>query len=637
MLCDALSIATIILALHLLVHASMDVKAVAKQYIAWDTNAHTRSVIQGLLDSGDTAGLTKALGSRLEFGTAGLRGPMAAGYTAMNELVVMQTTQGLAKYLEDTFGTDAAHSAGVALGWDHRAAEGGLSSEKFALLAAEVLLRRGFRVVLLPGLVHTPLVPYAVQNKGCKAGVMVTASHNPKEDDGYKVYWDNGAQIIPPHDAGISKCIDANLEPWAKYACHTTAPALLGAHSDLATDCTSELSDQYFRTMASELCRFEAANRKSEVKVVYTAMHGVGAPWFAKAFEAFGLPPPIPVAEQQAPDPTFPTVAFPNPEEGAGALELAFATAERNGASLVLANDPDADRLAVAERVNKGVTGAAGWRVLSGNEIGILLADWEWSQYKARRDGKGGSGGGGKKRAKPKPAAMLSSAVSSHMLKALAAHEGFHWEETLTGFKWLCSRACELRAEGYEVLMCFEEAIGYCLGGLVHDKDGVSAGAVFAEMAGYLQRTHGRTIVGQLEHLADKLGHFSQNNGYIVCRQPKTTAAIFDRLRADGHYWLLLDGVPITGVRDLTTGVDTAADDGKATLPLSSSSHMITYTFANGATATVRGSGTEPKIKWYAEMCSTDKLASETAVAKLVEAIIEQMLQPEKNGLERRK
>ena len=427
-------------------HNMESLKALATQYVSWDPNTHTRGVIQGLLDAGDKDGLEKALGGRLEFGTAGLRGPMAAGYNAMNELVVIQTTQGLAKYLEDTFGEKAAHASGVALGWDHRAAAGGLSSEKFALLAAEVLVRRGFRVVLLPGFVHTPLVPYAVQTKGCKAGVMVTASHNPKEDDGYKVYWDNGAQIIPPHDAGIAKCIDANLAPWESYACFASASALLSAHASLAEDCTDALSAGYFGAMEAELCRHKARNEQSELKVVYTAMHGVGAPWFAKAFAAFGLPAPIPVAEQQAPDPTFPTVTFPNPEEGAGALELAFATAEKHGASLVLANDPDADRLAVAERVDSTVTGAAGWRVLTGNEIGILLADWEWSQYKERRDGTNG-----KKRAKPKPAAMLSSAVSSHMLKALAAHEGFHWEETLTGFKWLCSRACELRAEGYEV------------------------------------------------------------------------------------------------------------------------------------------------------------------------------------------
>lgn len=608
-------------------------KALAAQYIAWDTNAATRAAVQAMLDRGDMAALGKALGSRLEFGTAGLRGPMTAGYTAMNELVVLQTTQGLAAYLEQTFGAAAAHKAGVAIGWDHRAAAGGLCSQTFALIAAEVLLRRGFRVCLLPGLVHTPLVPYTVQQRKCAAGLMVTASHNPKEDDGYKVYWDNGAQIIPPHDAGIAQCIDANLKPWAQYDCCADAGGLIGRAyaTSLCEDCTEEMSASYFSGMASELCRFPDANRASDLKIVYTAMHGVGSPWFHKAFDAFGLPKPITVEKQDAPDPTFPTVAFPNPEEGAGALELAFSTAEASGASLVLANDPDADRLAVAERVGTA-TGTAGWRVLSGNEIGILLADWEWSQYKSRRDAHGGA-----KRAKPKPAAMLSSAVSSQMLKALAASEGFHWEETLTGFKWLCSRADELRNEGYEVLMCFEEAIGFSLGGLVHDKDGVSAGAVFAEMAGYLQRTHQRSIVGQLEHLASRLGNFCQNNGYIVCKNPTTTAAIFDRMRAEGHYWMLLDGVQITSVRDLTTGVDTSQADGKAKLPLSKSSHMITYTFANGATATVRGSGTEPKIKWYAEMCGKDLQATQAQVAQLVEAIIEQMLQPAKNGLERRK
>lgn len=608
----------------------------AQQYVSWDPNVHTRAVIQALLDAGDATGLSSALETRLEFGTAGLRGPMAAGYNAMNELVVMQTTQGLALYLESIFGVKAAHDAGVAIGWDHRAAKGGLCSQTFGLLAAEVLVRRGFKVCLLPGFVHTPLVPYTVQSHGCKAGVMVTASHNPKEDDGYKVYWDNGAQIIPPHDAGIAKCIDASLKPWVPYSCYTGPEDLLRdrALASRLSDCTASMSDAYFKAMASELCRYKDENQATTMPIVYTAMHGVGSPWFHKAFAAFGLPAPITVQVQDQPDPTFPTVAFPNPEEGAGALERSFATAEECGATLVLANDPDADRLAVAERVGSA-KGAAGWRVLSGNEIGILFADWEWSQYKRRQEQ--GTGKDKAKRAKPKPAAMLSSAVSSHMLEALAKSEGFHWEETLTGFKWLCSRAEELRASGYEVLMCFEEAIGYSLGGLVHDKDGVSAGAVFAEMAGYLQRTYKRSIVGQLDHLSSRLGHFCQNNGYIVCRQPKTTAAIFQRLRADGHYWLLLNGERIVGVRDLTTGVDTNAADGRATLPLSSSSHMITFTFANGATATVRGSGTEPKIKWYAEMSGSDRAATEAKVAALVESIIEEMLQPAKNGLERRK
>jgi len=321
--------------------------ALAAEYVKWDTNVATRGHIQELINAGDFVTLERALGRRLEFGTAGLRGPMAAGYLAMNELTVLQTTQGLAAYLEQTFGADAAHAAGVALGWDHRATAH-LRSEKFALLAAEVLAVRGFRVVLLPGLVHTPLVSYAVSQLGCKAGVMVTASHNPKEDNGYKVFWANGAQIVPPHDAGIAASIDANLAPWAAYDCFESVDGLLAAHPSRVADHTDALAAGYFADMARLLCRCPEANAQSPLKIVYTAMHGVGAPWLKRAFAAIALPPPICVGAQQTPDPTFPTVSFPNPEEGAGALRLAFETAEAHDATLVLANDPDADRLAVA-------------------------------------------------------------------------------------------------------------------------------------------------------------------------------------------------------------------------------------------------------------------------------------------------
>ena len=597
----------------------------ANEYIKWETNESCRAEIKKLLAQGDLSTLEKRLSAHLEFGTAGLRGPMVAGYNALNELTVVQATQGLALYLEETFGAALSEGGGVALGWDHRAnLSCNLSSGKYALLAAEVLVRRGIRVSLLPGLVHTPMVSYCVLQRKCKAGIMITASHNPKEDNGYKVYWDNGAQIVPPHDKGIAKCIEKSYEPWAKYGGFESHEALAAKFgSALLSVHTEELAPQYFDTMAQTLCRYPQENATSPVKIVYTAMHGIGAPWFMRGFEAFNLPAPIPVDEQHQPDPTFPTVAFPNPEEGAGALELAFATAERHGATLVLANDPDADRLAVAEKGSDGT-----WKVLTGNEIGILLADWEWNQYKRANVKKPKNG---------KKAAMLCSAVSSHMIKALAQAEGFYWEETLTGFKWLCSRSVDLRAQGYEVLFAYEEAIGFCVGSLVHDKDGVSAGAVFGEMAAYLARTHNRTICGHLDYLFERLGQFTQNNGYIICRQPKTTAAIFDRLRNGGHYWLLVNGERIVGVRDLTTGVDTEASDGKAKLPLSSSSHMITYRFANGATATLRGSGTEPKIKWYAEMVGKNRKDTISRLSALVDAIIEEMLQPDLNGLERRK
>ena len=603
--------------------------AAASDYVAWDPNAETRAEVKAHLDAKDVAALSKLLDTKLEFGTAGLRAPMQAGYGGLNELTVVQATQGLAAYLLEVFGPIAEGAKGhrVAIGFDHRA-RGALNSRRYACLAAEALASRGFDVILLPGLAdgeycHTPLVSYCVRARGCVAGIMITASHNPKADNGYKVYWDNGAQIIPPHDKGIAAAIDANRKPWlldgaAPYGTKSWSEQLdVGA----AGNPTAALADEYFEKMRAALCRHADANAAGGLKVVHTAMHGVGTPWTVRAFAAFGLPPPIQVAEQAAPDPDFPTVAFPNPEEGAGALELAMATAEKNGAALVLANDPDADRLAVAE---KGADGA--WRVLSGNEIGLLLADWMWREHQR-------SGGGGK-------VAMLSSAVSSRSLAALAKAEGFYWEETLTGFKWLCSRAAELRKEGYTVLLAFEEAIGFCLGDVVNDKDGVSASAVFAEMAGWLRRELNRSVVEHLDALGETLGHHVQSNSYVICRDPKTTAAIFERLRTGdgpGGYWSAVGGDTILGVRDLNAGVDTDVEGGTPKLPTSKSSHMITYRLASGAVVTLRGSGTEPKIKWYAEMVAPVKKDAEAKLAALVDAVVEEMLQPEKNGLERRK
>ncbi len=348
----------------------------------------------------------------------------------------------------------------------------------------------------------------------------------------------------------------------------------------------------------------------------------------AQGFEAFKLPPPIPVEAQHAPDPNFPTVAFPNPEEGAGALELAYRTAEGCGSRLVLANDPDADRLAVAERNPDD----GSWRVLTGNEIGVLLADWEIQQYLSRKRSAAERGA-----EPPKPAAVLSSAVSSRMIAALARAEGVHWEETLTGFKWLCSRAVELRAQGYEVLMAYEEAIGFCVGSVVNDKDGVSAGAVFAEMASALA-ARGSTVSAHLDTLYARLGQYVMNASYVISRDPAVTASIFARLREEYALGKTLNGVEIAGVRDLTTGVDTDAADGRATLPLSSTSSMITYRLADGAAFTLRGSGTEPKIKWYCELVGQgERQAAVAQVEALVQVIVREMLQPEKNGLEMRK
>lgn len=615
----------------------------AQQYAAWDFNAETKAQTQALITAHDEAELQKAFGGRLEFGTAGLRGEMGPGSARMNDLTVVQAAQGLAAYLVEAFGEEAK-SRGVVLGFDHRA-RGSLTSRRFALLTAISLLSKGIKVFLFNKLTHTPMVPFTILHRNAIAGVMVTASHNPKRDNGYKVYGGNGAQIISPVDKQIATAIMANLAPWeacrGEYERSFSAGAdaceaeLKAAHGDKLLDVTEECIAAYFTAVQSQLCRYKkengaaagsgggAAGAGAPVGIAYTAMHGVGAPFAAAAFEAFGLPAFHPTPEQVQPDPEFPTVEFPNPEEGKGALALAMATAEKNGCSLILANDPDADRLAVACKAEAADgTGSTGWRVLTGNEIGALLAHWQFRCFKE-------AGGD------VSNAWMIASTVSSKMLGAMAAKEGFHFQETLTGFKWMGNAMEQRQAEGKTVLFAFEEAIGFCCGSIVRDKDGVSAAAVFAEMAQFYAR-QGVSVLQQLRKLYDTYGHFITNNYYVFVDKQDKTEAIFTRLRNEGHYWLKMGDLSIKAVRDLTgKGWDSEAADGKPQLPTSSGSHMVTYRFSNGVTMTLRTSGTEPKLKWYSELSGPEPAAVTAELARTVQLMLDEMIRPELHGLKR--
>uniref|UniRef100_A0AAZ3S265 Phosphoglucomutase 2 n=1 Tax=Oncorhynchus tshawytscha TaxID=74940 RepID=A0AAZ3S265_ONCTS len=369
------------------------------------------------------------------------------------------------KYLEQCFG-QSLKERGVVVGFDARAhPPSGGSSRRFASLAAAVFSYRGVPVHLFCDITPTPFVPFAVSHLGLCAGVMVTASHNPKQDNGYKVYWENGAQIVPPHDKGISVAIEANLEPWPESWDITSL-----SHSPLLKDPFQDIHTEYYRTIQQH-CHHRDINKSSEVKIVHTSVHGVGHAFVQSAFKAFDLRPPYAVEEQKDPDPEFPTVKYPNPEEGKGVLTLSFALAEREGATVVLANDPDADRLAVSEQQKGGQ-----WRVFSGNELGALLGWWVYQCWKQTNPDQ----------STVKSVYMLASTVSSKILRAIALKEGFHFEETLTGFKWMGNRARELLDQNKIVLFAFEEAIGYMCGSAVLDKDGVSAAAIAGEMTSYL-------------------------------------------------------------------------------------------------------------------------------------------------------
>lgn len=603
---------------HSIGDARLD-KAVT-DWLTWDKNPKTLELVKQMVADGKKEDLQACFGSRMEFGTAGLRAAMGPGISQMNDLTIIQTTQGFCRYLEKNI--NDLKERGVVIGYDARAhpASGG-SSKRFARLAATTFVSQGIKVYMFSDITPTPFVPYAVTHLKLCAGIMVTASHNPKQDNGYKVYWENGAQIIPPHDSGIAQSIEENLEPWPTAWDDTVID-----DSSLLQDPYQSINKDYFKDIQKH-CFHRDINKASKVKFVHTSVHGVGHKFVQSAFKAFDFSPPLPVEEQKDPDPEFTTVKYPNPEEGKGVLKLSFALAEKEGARIILANDPDADRLAVAEKQESGE-----WKVFSGNELGALLGWWIFTCWKEKNQDPEAV----------KNVYMLASTVSSKILRAIAVKEGFHFEETLTGFKWMGNRAKQLIDQGKTVLFAFEEAIGYMCCPFVLDKDGVSAAVIAAELASYLA-TKNVTLTQQLNSIFNKYGYHISRNSYFICYDQKTIHDLFEHLRnynGEKAYPKLCGKIDVSSVRDLTTGYDSNQPDNKAILPTSKSSQMITFTFANGGVATMRTSGTEPKIKYYAELCAApgnsdfDMLKKE--LDDLADAIEEYFFQPEKNKLQRK-
>jgi len=599
---------------------STELQEKVQEWLKWDQNPRTRAVIEDLVYTNDVKELQRIMLTRLLFGTAGLRGRMGAGYGQMNELVVVQTSQGLVRYLLEV--EPGAAARGVVVGHDSRH-----NSHRFARLAAAAFLSAGVKVFLHGAICATPFVPFTVREKGAAAGVMVTASHNPKEDNGYKVYWTNSAQIIPPHDAGIQTHISANLEPWADV--WSLADSLSsGAGHPLLSDPLADMEALYYRRLSDSMLSREL-NQGTGIVFTVTAMHGVGHRFMEKGFAECGFAPFVAVEEQKEPDPDFPTVRFPNPEEGKSALDLSFATADRSGSTVILANDPDADRLAVA------VKAEGQWTVLTGNQEAALFGWWAWQRHLTRNHGG----------VPPSDVYMVASTVSSKILRAIAAKEGFNFVETLTGFKWMCNKTVELQAANKTVLFAFEEAIGFMMGTEVLDKDGVSAGVLMAELALHLHK-QGKTLLDQLNDVYKTYGYHVSCDSYYICHDPLRIQQIFQRIRnleGSNKYPSSVSlpsstPVAITAVRDLTTGFDSSTPDQRATLPTCPDAHMITFTFANGVVMTLRTSGTEPKIKYYSEMCATEDQGDWTQLQNelhtLAAAVVETLLQPALNGLQ---
>jgi phosphomannomutase len=509
----------------------------ARDWLSQDPDPQTRAELEQLLeevsaepDGAAALDLADRFAGRLEFGTAGLRGALGAGPNRMNRAVVIRAAAGLASYLKN-------HGAGpddcVVIGYDAR-----YNSDVFAADTAAVMSGAGLHAKVLPRPLPTPILAYAIRYLGCVAGVMVTASHNPPQDNGYKVYLGDGSQIVPPADAEISDAIDAVGE---------LAAVPRGEKWERLGD---EVVDSYVASVAGLV----DGSGPRDLVMVYTPLHGVGGESVVRVLEQAGFAAAHLAPAQAEPDPDFPTVAFPNPEEP-GAMDLAMALAAEVGADVVLANDPDADRCAVA------VPGPHGWRMLRGDEVGALLADFLL--------GLGVRG------------VYATTIVSSALLAKMASAHRQPYAETLTGFKWLG------RVDG--LAFGYEEALGYCVAPeLVKDKDGVSALLRIAELAALL-KAEGRTLVDRLDDIARAYGLHATDQLSVRVTDLRQIGTAMSRLRSLPPE--TLGGLRVEQVEDLTEGTqDLPPTDG------------LRYRLAEHARVIVRPSGTEPKLKCYLEV-----------------------------------
>jgi len=574
-----------------------DPSALARAWLEHDPDPSDREELTRLLaDSSESARreLQDRFAGRLEFGTAGLRGALGAGPNRMNRAVVRATTAALTRWLAEH--RPDATERGVVVGCDARH-----RSSAFADEATAVLAGAGIPVHRLADRLPTPVLAFSVRHLAAAAGVMITASHNPPADNGYKLYLGDGAQIVPPVDAEIEALIDG-VGPLSDIPLADPGDPLVRRPGDAVVDAY----------LAAIVSRSPSAPRPARaLSVVYTPMHGVAGPSFLEAVRRAGYPDPVVVPTQAEPDPDFPTVVFPNPEEP-GALDLAFGEARRVGADLVLANDPDGDRLAVAVP-GDGVEG--GWRRLSGDEVGVLLGDFVITHERASSSWSGCAAAG--------VPLVAASIVSSTMLEKVARAAGVEFVATLTGFKWIV-RATDA-VPGSRFLYGYEEALGYLVGDTVRDKDGIGAGLAVLSLAGGLAAA-GSDLLRRLDELARRHGVHHTAQRSIATRDPE---AVMARLRADQP--AVIGGERVVRCTDLESGGVWQED--RPPLP---SADVLAYVLESGARIIVRPSGTEPKLKSYLEVvrpvAGGDLAAARAAAASELSRLEDSLLETLSNG-----
>lgn len=554
----------------------------ARAWISNDPDPISSAEMEAVIAGGDLADLATRMDTVLTFGTAGIRGEVGAGPGRMNRAVVIRTTYGLARYLDST-------DLPVVVGFDARP-----DSRQFAEDACGVLAAAGLQVLFFTGVTPTPIVAFAAKHLGAAAAIVVTASHNPPADNGYKVYGAEASQIVSPIDEEIQRQIE--LAPAASEI--GRLGAVFSTTSELARPVPDDILDRYWEEVESTRSRRQGSN----LDIVYTPIHGVGLATLSEVMSRAGHTGVIAVPSQSQPDGTFPTVRFPNPEEP-GALDLALAMAEERSADLVVANDPDADRLAVV------VPYKGQWRPLTGNEIGVLLG-----AYMLSND------------ADPSSAIVGSSIVSSPMLRRIADVAGARHFSTLTGFKWIVKAGLTLeRQEGGRFIFGYEEALGYTVGSTVRDKDGISAAVLFVDLVADLHDS-GEGVMDQLHRLWRAHGLWVSAQSSIVRPGPEGADALREAVAR------LADDPPdsVAGF-DVTAMTDFRRNAGSRPIWLGAQD-LVELELGDLGRILVRPSGTEPKLKVYVDMTSpcgsdpdSEHLVMSGIAAELGEALAESL------------
>ncbi len=547
-----------------------DVLARAEEWARHDPDRDSAAELLALTQRGDEEALAEVMGAPLEFGTAGIRGTVGPGPGRMNRAVVIRTTRGLADFL---LAREGAEPPFVILGFDARP-----TSRQFAEDTAGVLAAAGIGVRYFPDYAPTPLVAFAAKHLGSSAAVVITASHNPPADNGYKVYDSNAAQIIPPSDTAISAAI-------AKVGAADEVPRIDAAF-EVSHPLVASIPDSILDDYWAEIDASRPVKPASTVSIVYTPLHGVGGRTLLDVFGRTSHQQLTPVAEQFEPDGTFPTVVFPNPEEP-GALDMALDAGQRSKAALVIGNDPDGDRLAAA------IPFDGKWRLFTGNELGVILASHILDNW-----------------ASEDTPITACSVVSSPMLSRMAQASGAFHLTTLTGFKWIANAGLAAEAEGRGAFAFgYEEALGYTVGRTVRDKDGISAALLLADIAAIAAES-GRTLLDTLSDLWQEHGIWVSSQESIVMPGEEGQSKILDAVdRIAANPPEAINGQSVTTVTDYRRGAESRP-------PWLGAQYLIEIELGESGRVLVRPSGTEPKLKVYADLRAASGLPEKIHVER---------------------